>query len=568
MKIFNFPRQILIAFLLVLIICAASWALLKPNLFVVHDYIHAARIAEMQRGLAQGQFPVRWSGNFGYGYGMPLFQFYAPLPYLFGALLTFVAVPTAFIVKLLFLIPTVVSALGSYFLGKLVFKQRVAAIVVSAAFTLSSYRAVNLFVRGAVSESWAMALLPLILYFGIKVIQGNRSSWKFLSLSVAGLLLSHNITSMLFLPVSALLLFAIHYYERHNIKNLLIAAASYTLAVIMTTFYWLPAILEKQFTIMDSAILSGYFDYHMHFLYIRQFFEPMFKYGGSVWGPDDDISFFLGWGQLISLGLLAVVGLLFVWKNRRKLSYVLRRNQFVYTLMFGLVALGSLYLSLLKALPIWETLPFLAFVQFPWRLLSVAVLFISLLTGAAIYFSPKGIVRYLLAISLLLIIISTSTGYFQPEHYLDNDDALYYTDASKIKSDMSGILPDYIPLSLNLNLPVAHEPYISQEQIEYTVVVNRAHQKSIDLVSDIPTQFTFNIADYPGWTVYLNGEETDKAITKDGLVAVEVPEGNHRVSANLEPTLVRMWSDILSAAGILALILLLVYEHKLEIKDE
>ena len=70
-----------------MVFLASSWALFQPELFYVHDFLHAARIAEMARGLSDLHIPVRWSQNFGYGYGMPLFQFYAPLPYFFGALL-------------------------------------------------------------------------------------------------------------------------------------------------------------------------------------------------------------------------------------------------------------------------------------------------------------------------------------------------------------------------------------------------------------------------------------------------------------------------------------------------
>jgi hypothetical protein len=45
---------------------------------------------EMERSLQRFEFPVRWSANFGFGYGMPLFNFYAPLPYYLGQPLLFI----------------------------------------------------------------------------------------------------------------------------------------------------------------------------------------------------------------------------------------------------------------------------------------------------------------------------------------------------------------------------------------------------------------------------------------------------------------------------------------------
>ena len=71
-------RKLLVSLSLLLVIVASSWALLKPGMFDVHDFIHGVRITEMTSALQEGQFPVRWSQNFGYGYGMPLFEFYAP----------------------------------------------------------------------------------------------------------------------------------------------------------------------------------------------------------------------------------------------------------------------------------------------------------------------------------------------------------------------------------------------------------------------------------------------------------------------------------------------------------
>src|SRR5258706_14692287 len=77
-------------------------SILGPSFFRPHDYTHAARLVEMQRSLQAGELPVRWSRNFGFGYGMPLFNFYAPLPYYFGQLPLLVASPI-FAIKFLYI---------------------------------------------------------------------------------------------------------------------------------------------------------------------------------------------------------------------------------------------------------------------------------------------------------------------------------------------------------------------------------------------------------------------------------------------------------------------------------
>ena len=90
---FVFIKKIIAHYLaipfLILIFLASSYYLLQSGFFYVHDFPIAARVAEMAGAISSGHFPVRWSANFGYGFGMPLFNFYAPLPYIVGALFYF-----------------------------------------------------------------------------------------------------------------------------------------------------------------------------------------------------------------------------------------------------------------------------------------------------------------------------------------------------------------------------------------------------------------------------------------------------------------------------------------------
>jgi hypothetical protein len=61
--------------------------LLGPGFFPMHDDTQVGRVVSMGRALRNGQFPVRWVSDLGYGYGYPLYNFYAPLPYYAGGYL-------------------------------------------------------------------------------------------------------------------------------------------------------------------------------------------------------------------------------------------------------------------------------------------------------------------------------------------------------------------------------------------------------------------------------------------------------------------------------------------------
>ncbi|MBD3279147.1 MAG: hypothetical protein GF390_00365, partial [Candidatus Pacebacteria bacterium] len=463
-------KKLLSPFLLTLIFVAASWSLFHPQIFRVHDYVHAARIAEITRALSDGHFPVRWSANFGYGYGMPLFEFYAPLPYYIGSLFYWLGLDVVLVIKLLFAGCTAATLVGAYLLGKKLF-GRWGGLVTAAALTLAPYRAVNLFVRGALSEAWGIMALPWILLGIIKVINQEKFAWQLLVVSLAVMMLSHNLTVMMFVPFS--LLFALLFYltklklvknwQQQAIKTGLQLLASYGLAVGLSAFYLLPAFLEKSFTKVEAAIIGGYFDYTLHFLYLRQFFEPNWQYGGSIWGPVDDISFFLGWGQLLAvmgLGGLLIwqLGQLLIKSNTQKnLQVVVKRvwQLSLSSLGYLLLTLGALYLTLARARWFWRLLPLLKFVQFPWRFLTVAIVFLALVAGSSVRLVKDKKLKAYYSLVLLLIIVAGNFYFFRPEKYLADAQSLYYTDASKIQQQMSQILPDYIPVQMaeQLNPP-------------------------------------------------------------------------------------------------------------------
>lgn len=605
MKVF-FARWAVTCYL-ILIFIAASWSLFHPRLFRVHDYIHGARIAEMQRALADGQFPVRWTENFGYGYGMPLFEFYAPLPTYIGVFIYNVTTDLSLSVKLLFLIANIGTVIGGYVLGKKLFGQT-GGVVLSAALTLAPYRAVNLFVRGALSEAWAIMFLPLILFFGLTILESapekhNRQGFAFLGLvlSLTGLMLTHNLTTLMFVPIS--FAFLVSYQLGRELiekklsqvahKNYLWLTVAYLLAGGLAAFYMLPAVMEKDFTQINS-IVSGYFSYEYHFLYIRQFFQPNWGYEGSSWGPEDTISFFLGWGQLLGLGLvglLSVKNLFRLWQQgglKVKLGDAeFGRKELFFLTLTGLFLLLALYLTLLKSKWLWDLIPVLPFIQFPWRWLSLVILFTALLVafGTRLIGHTLGVWLYLTIIVLGVLI---NAQYFRPEKYLSDDQEYYYADAKRIREEMSDTLPDYLPLHLKVASPSAklmpdfnttkgNDDYLSPRAgnliligdtlsvKSLEVVVDRGHHKIIRVELKAPTELTFATAYFPGWQTQVDQAAPTNAIANDqGLITVAVPGGWHTVELELVQTPIRMAADLISVVSLIGFIVSMYVIKKYE----
>src|SRR3989344_1864325 len=106
----------LIFFLLIL-----SLPSVKPfknrGFFPMHDDTQPARVYEMAKSLSYGQFPVRWVDDLGYGYGYPLFNFYAPLPYYIGSIFNLLGISVMTSTKIMFAIGILLSCITMYFLG-------------------------------------------------------------------------------------------------------------------------------------------------------------------------------------------------------------------------------------------------------------------------------------------------------------------------------------------------------------------------------------------------------------------------------------------------------------------
>jgi hypothetical protein len=379
------------------------------------------------------------------------------------------------------------------------------------------------------------------------------------------------------------------------------------LALGLSAFYLLPAFLEKGLTQVDDIILGDYFNFNLHFLYLRQFVRPNWGFGGSEWGPNDKISFFLGYGQLLGLVLslgLTVVGLLLNKFSKflslsnpqsnpqpdpqsdSQLELKTKYHQLQSWLLLALLGLlgSSLLLSTHKTQFLWQALPLLKYVQFPWRFMTLAVVWLAALGAllpviiyqVALYSTPlkatrlmntkKTVKRLVIVFSLVIFALLTlNAQYFRPQQYLDNPTDVYYANPDKIRQEMSGILPDYLPQALDPDIGPTQQLVLTPDEVDqdksqgtYQIEVNRVAAKLIRTDFKHQQTLTLAIADYPGWQLYLDEQELAHDQQEQGLITTEVPPGQHYVAAKFHPTPLRLVSDIISAVSLLA-VLALVY---------
>jgi len=553
-----------------------SWPVWRPQMFMIHDFTHGVRIAEMTQALKDGHFPVRWSKNLGYGYGMPLFEFYGPLPFYVGSIIYWLSGRLIFSVKSLFLISNLMTLIGAWLLGKKLFQSRFAPVAVSLAIGLAPYRMLNLYIRGALNELWGIMALPWILWAVIKLIRGEKYGFVLTALSLSVLFTSHNITTLIFAPFFLIFSFGMIAIQKSWInknyvsfvfKTLLRIGLASLLAIGMSAFYLLPAFFEKGFTQVEKYILADYFNFRIHFLYLRQLLIPKWGYGGSEWGPDDPISFFLGFGQVVTLVIAGIIGVWNLLHNIKTKKSKINIIHWRILCITGFLLFGSCYFTLLKSQWAWEKISILSYVQFPWRFLSLGLIFLGVLSGwvvnqLTILLKNNHAISKLL--SGLLIGLFLINGIFViPEGYLEKADSVYTADKEVISSQMSSILPDYLPQNMNIEVP-ATSLVLNQDQFnsgELNIVVNRTHELLVRTLLNQPKKITLNIADYPGWQAYLNNMRIDHSHDLAGRIVIDVPIEEQHLSLRFEPTPLRLASDAISFASIWIFLLLLWFQR-------
>ncbi len=248
--------------ILIVLIAPVYFKLLKPGFFPMQDDLQAFRIHQMDKCIQDGQIPCRWVPDAGYQYGYPQFNYYPPFVYYVGEVIHLFGFQFIDTVKILFVLGYILSAVAIYFLVK-EFVGRWPGFLAAVLYTFIPYKGVEVYVRGAMSEFWALVFFPLIFLFIYKVIStGKQKHVVFLALSIAGLLLTHMLSAML-LMIPAFIWGAYWLVIEKKYKNIKQLLFSGLLGFGLASFYVIPVILERDYVHMET-LLMGYFDWRKH----------------------------------------------------------------------------------------------------------------------------------------------------------------------------------------------------------------------------------------------------------------------------------------------------------------
>ncbi|MBI4157553.1 glycosyltransferase family 39 protein [Candidatus Woesebacteria bacterium] len=531
----------------------AGRTLLPSGYFNMHDDLQMMRQLELEKCFLDLQIPCRWVPDMGYGFGFPLFNFYPPLPYLFGEVFRLVGFTFVVTVKLTFILSFVASGITMYFLAKEFF-GKTGGVLSSVFYIWAPYHSVDVFVRGAMNEAWALAWFPLILWAGYSLVTGHKKQltrWTItLALSWAALFLSHNLMVLIFTPIFGAWCLIFLYREKkwERIKNLILAGL---LTLGLSAFFTFPAVLEQKYVQVNTLIV-GYYEYIAHFASLSQLLISRFwGYGASVWAEDDGMPFPVGHMHWILSLVIAAMALYGLWKTRRKKSII--RNSSLIVLFFIAVGWLSTFMAHSRSTPIWQLLPPMKFVQFPWRFLTLSTLSFSFIVGALTLFIKNKKLSYLITGLLMLGLLLFNWDYFKPEKGKLGPltDEQKFTAAAWELQQTAGIY-DYLPKDA-IQAPQEPRKFLAEILEGEGIITDESEgttwAKFKATIMSEGAKTRIGIFKFPNWRAFVDGKEVTNYIDKSevwGRMYIDLPKGEHQISLKLFNTPVRTVSNIIS----------------------
>jgi hypothetical protein len=532
---------LVLALVALALLSVPAWGpLASPGYPVFHDGLPPIRLFEMDRCFEDGQLPCRWAPDLNQGYGNPLFNYYAPLPYYVGELIHLSGGGFLDTIKVLFIVGFVMSGLFMFLLAR-EFWGNLGGLVSAVFYVYAPYHALDVYVRGSLNEHWGIAFFPAVLWGIYKVVkEGRPVHVMLLALFIFASLLSHSLTVMLLFPLAMVWAGVFLLLTRQWMRVAHLAAAGGA-GFALGAFFILPALFEQDFTQVE-ALKAGYFYYADHFPTMKQLFVTRFwGYGLSFPGDGDGISFQIGWlhwGVTVASALAAP----FLWWRSRAAFYaVVLAFAFFWASVF-MMQPGSDFL--------WEKFDWLKWQQFPWRFLSLAIFTSSFLAGAAVLLVSR---RRYLGVLVSVVLIGAVVGLNQ--EYFHFGQRMFITDTQQFSEGYWGhmiqSLPDYHPSYAEL--PAEPAPALVQViggDATLTGVSQESDSLAFAAESTDGARLRTSVVDFPNWRVRVDGEtiEHDHANSL-AAISFDLVPGSHEVELNLEDTALRTFSNYVSLAA-------------------
>lgn len=464
--------------------------------------------------------PINFTTFNSYGGGVNFFYRYLTL---FPAVIFYWITHNLILSYMLYVwVLNVCTILITFYYGRKFFKRVDAAFLFSCFYTFYGYRMIDIYQRSAISESIALTIMPVVLYYTYRLLFEKKNCVIPLAVSMSLLIYTYALFTFMSVIVIGLLFIGSLLAKRKKKENVLDLFVGMAKAVgwttLLTAYVWYPMLQQVLHQSINRPFRTNLQERGVNI------FESLF---GAM--TNDLTTFTMG-----TIGVVSLVLPLFFLKRFE------RRERVIY-----FCAVATWFLStnvfpwfLLQNTPI-------QLIQFPWRILGFQVLFGSLiLVMVFLKCRPdqKKSIWWIGGIVLLLLTLTVVTKINYTQKIQSYNARLIMTkkEIKHYTTSGTGGLYDYAPSDAlkYKNQLKKHEVKVGNE---WKSSSHKAYDsKIIYTVEDAQGQkITLPVFDYWGTVAKVNGQTTSIE-NDDGLVAVKGKEGTTtiEVSSTYPPTMI------------------------------
>ncbi len=577
------------------IICLAALVAISPDLIrgnsCGHDFdFHLASWLDAAASWRHGIFYPHWAPSPNYGAGEPRFVFYPPLTWMLGAAfgLIFPWRGVELVILCSFLAAT---GLATRMLARQALPDGPATLAGCAAL-FSGYSMFTAYERSAFGELAGGFWIPLLLLLVFRDRNPEGSVWRrafdgsatLLALVIAGAWLSNAPLGVMASYLLAAVALTVAILQR-SWAPILRSTVAVTLGLGLSALYLIPAAVEQRWVQIRQATDDPGLAIENSFLFGHHADPNLELHDVELWRVST-----IG---VIMIGL-ALLCAFIAWRRGQ-----LRQRSWWVPL--ALIPVAVLLLQFPVSLPIWNILPKLRFLQFPWRWLVALEAPLGIFFAAAIWPAKRWLRVAAMVISSAIFLSITSVTTLIFHQSCDAEDKVEgmlsayrsgqgfegtdeYAPPGADDTLMAIGLPDacltndpavVLAKSDDGNIP-QWDPVNGHCDATYSWLRQKGHvsPEHLRLVADTPHAgyLILHLRDYAAWKVEVNGNAVAFGASPgyaalphrdDGLMSVPVPQGPAQIHVDWITTGDVVMGRLLSLMSLGYLAVLYLIERKL-----
>jgi uncharacterized membrane protein len=533
-----------------LIVIAATLAVI-PMLFFGnawgHDFdLHLPRWMDAAQQFREGIVFPRWAAGSNSGLGDPFFIFYPPLSWTLGAtlgsILPWRMVPGAYVWLVVVLAGAAMWKCASDWLDP------PDAVMASLLYAVNPYIIVMVYRRCSYGELLASAFFPLLVWAAVRMGRDPTKTIFPLAIVFAAIWLA-DLPAGLVASYSLALLLLCNSFIHRSLRPILYGAVAILTTFLGLTFFLFPAAWERKWVSINLVLRPDWVpERNFLFAQIRDPGMLLFSMG-------------LSFLALILVGATAIAAVL-TRRLRREAPDVWR----LLTVLGGV----SAFLLFRPSSILWNILPELRYVEFPWRWLSPLCVAGVVLTSSAVGQTRR---RAALWVTVAFAIGAIGAGIVhsvrwdsQHRHLKDLTAATHSGAGYKLGEDFAwsrplgshpSKLPELAPVIVSAD--AQDEIEMSRQGVQIHVDLWSPERKVFSVDSPRPLLLRIKLLTYPAWQAKLNGKIVALETKQEtGQMLLPVPAGFTRAEIKFVRTWDRTVGMAVSLTTILALTLLML----------